>query len=402
MRVGDRLRVLGLGVLWGGLALATSPVDGPVVYVEASRLSTQQRAHYRFGELLQRALQKNGKDLSPSEFHTAIEGWLTAWQRGTYDESNAASLTAEQLRQAGRPDFKRLAMFQLRQVWPRDADGYYLPERAPLELLAVVNRFDIDETRFIFSFQNHGVHKPLTIIFEYHNPIRYGTVGNCAKELEVKKYWGCRWYRLNPASKNFETELGDILDTVTSRQMARTETLVAGQIRTSDLMSLTNGWSFREWKVTGDRISLNSTANTPALGELSEPSSKIKEFVLTNLEAIARGDLRDGKLNLPRELTAAESLGQFQSPRFNVDFRRQIKERLRDRRGRETNLEPAVDEVQLGFQSGTCMGCHHTSSLGATQTFFHVAPDGEVSSFMKTELRKRQVALRELMRSLAR
>jgi hypothetical protein len=62
--------------------------------------------------------------------------------------------------------------------WPRDANGQLDLTRAPLQLEAIVNRFDLrDQTngdagegRFVFGFTQNGIPLQATLIFEYKLP----------------------------------------------------------------------------------------------------------------------------------------------------------------------------------------------------------------------------------------
>jgi hypothetical protein len=234
--------------------------------------------------------------------------------------------------------------------FPRRADGQLDLTKAPVRLLAIVNRIDLrdlasgnaGEGRFVFGVLDpSGFQQQFTMIFEFKLP---------AKTTQDVLDWANRWHNLDTLpfpSAAYNTALQAITDLFTGRNAVPTNPngSALAQLRTNEI-ALSFEWQFREFHLspTTGLLVPATLALTPDRG--FNNTSVLADYINTNEPAI-----------LAEQHTVPLS---FEGHPFQV--------------GSVTNdLDgwdaPGVSnsEARHRFSRNTCNGCHSQRETG---TFF--------------------------------
>lgn len=243
-------------------------------------------------------------------------------------------------------------------VWPRTADGALDLARAPVHLLAIVNRFDLrnlaagdaGEGRFVFAFNlepQPGAPPPeATIIFEYKLP---------AANVREAVRWADDFHRLG--SLPFGEEYNRALQTITERFVRRgarrgfPNGSAIHAVRTNEIPLGDNGlWELREFRLS-------------AASGLLEPTP----LELTPDIGFNNGDTLAAYINANQAQIIAErhtvpDLLNGQPFKAGAVFNDLL-----------TWFAPGIDnEARHRFAINTCNGCHAAQETGAV--FLHLAP----------------------------
>jgi uncharacterized membrane protein YgcG len=236
--------------------------------------------------------------------------------------------------------------------WPRK-DGKLDLERAPLRLLAIVNRIDLrhldkgnaGEGRFVFGFLDPSGFFPLeaTLILEYALP--------ASTEADVHG-WADAWHALGSLpfpSEEYNAALAAITARFSARGAfpARPGGTALNTLRTNEIALGQNGvWELREFTMDGNGIlrpdTIKLTPDRPGF----DRSPALASFINANEEAIVKEEhdipaLLDGKAFLAGAVF--NDLSSWDAPGINNP------------------------EARHKFALNTCNGCH---SAQETNTFF--------------------------------
>jgi probable HAF family extracellular repeat protein len=272
------------------------------------------------------------------------------------------------------------------RAWPRTSSGRLDLSRAPLRLLAIVNRIDLSEygngeARFVFGLVDPSAGAPdrMTVAFEYRlAPL--GTANDLAE-------WARRWHELSehPFGEAYNAALEALTRAFTSR--GADPSGVAGnalsQLRMNEA-AFGELWQLREWQLDRDaRGVFLRPAELPQTPDQSlNGSEELARFLLEH-----DAEVRAGRHVIPLAMRGGASLqvGAWA-------FRRHA----------------AIDEpLRHAFARNTCNGCHSSETFSANG-FFHVSPLGasslatdgteRISPFVKeTELPRRAAHLATLL-----
>ena len=254
--------------------------------------------------------------------------------------------------------------------WPRTPEGQFDLTRAPLRLLAIVNRIDVrnldkghaGEGRFVFGVQGPGGF-PLefTIILEYRLP---------ATTNEDVLAWANAWHELSALPFPSE-QYNAALEVITRRfagrgaEPGRPNGSALGQLRTNEI-ALAGPWELREFRLSAETGMLE-----PAPVELTPDtsfmanSSLIADYINENEAAILIE-----RHEVPASFRGTPFLG---GSSFNDLF--------------GWNADGIVNpEARFRFSLNTCNGCHAGDETNTA--FLHVFNRGpgevaQLSSFMQ-------------------
>jgi hypothetical protein len=250
-----------------------------------------------------------------------------------------------------RPSIQKLVL----DPWPRRADGSLDLTRAPLRLLAIVNRVDVrnlaeghaGEGRFVFGVVDElGFQTQFTIILEYRLP--------AATEADVLA-WANRWHALGSLpfpSEQYNAALQAITTGFAGRNAApgRPNGSSLGQLRTNEI-ALDAPWELREFTLSAtDGLLHPATVKlTPDLSFDRTPT--LASFINQNEAEILveRHTVPDTFAGVP--FLAGSSLNNltaWTAPGINNN------------------------EARHKFSLNTCNGCHGTEETGTR--FLHINP----------------------------
>lgn len=308
---------------------ATAIVDDPT-RTQWNGSLTGNSGVWHFGRLMTQMAGDN----DPSDF---VESWLGQWMTNHTVNGDVVP--------------RRTAMRDLvLDAWPRRANGKLDLTRAPMRLLAIVNRVDLasgsdaGEGRFVFGVLGpDGEALQFTIILEYDLPLSEGSV----------EAWTQAWHELSafaPTSSGYKQRLQAITQAFAGADAMpeRPNGSAISQVRSNEI-ALSVPWELREFKLTsGGQLRERPVALTPAGDFLF--TTRLGRFINQNEEAI-----------LAQEHVVPAS---FEGEPFrggailnNIDF------------WGAANVEN--NEARHLFSLNTCNGCHG----GETETFFlHVNP----------------------------
>jgi hypothetical protein len=230
--------------------------------------------------------------------------------------------------------------------FPRRADGQLDLTKAPVRLLAIVNRIDLrdlasgnaGEGRFVFGvLDQFGNQQQFTMIFEFKLP---------ATTTQDVLDWANRWHALDTLpfpSEAYNTALQAITDRFSGRNAApgRVNGSAISQFRTNEI-ALSSIWQFREFHLspTTGRLVPAELALTPDLG--FDNSQALADYINQNQTAIL------SETHVVPETFEGQS---FQTGSV-----------LNDLNGWDA---PGVDpEARHRFSRNTCNGCHSTRETG--------------------------------------
>lgn len=249
------------------MILDPSVVDDPVRTTVVS--ADPRSGAWSFGHLMERIAP------TPAEAPAMVERFFQTW----LSDQNINSFVVP-----ARPGIRSLVL----ETWPRTAEGELDLGRAPLRLLAIVNRMDLrtvrnkgaaGEGRFVFGvLDRFGNSVPFTIIFEYRLP--------AAGHADVLA-WARAWHALGGLAfpgEHYNAALQALTDRFTAR--GRNSPML-NTIRTNEA-ALNTTWELREFQPTADGfIRPVPVELTPDTGYIAD-SPVIADYVNTNTVAIVR------------------------------------------------------------------------------------------------------------------
>jgi hypothetical protein len=280
---------------------------------------------------------------APERAAELVESLFDTWR----DDQTVNGFTV-----AARPDVEPFLL----APWPRGPDGHLDLARAPLRLLAIVNRIDLrslasgraGQGRFVFGVVDAaGFANPFTIILEYRLP---------AANEEQALSWARAWHRLGELpfpSEAFNAELQRITDRFTARGafQAGVNGSALDTVRSNEI-ALGSPWELRQLELgRADGLFHETPVDvTPDISFLDTPT--LADFINRFQRIIVAGDLRNVPLRFERAAFRAGSALNTSAP--------------------WTAPGIARPEARLAFSLGTCNGCHSISETGTE--FVHVKP----------------------------
>jgi hypothetical protein len=272
---------------------------------------------------------------SPEEAPAMVERIL-----GTFNETQSINGFLVQ----PRPGMKATIL----DPWPRK-DGKLDLERAPLRLLAIVNRIDLrhlglgnaGEGRFVFGFLDpFGFPLEATLILEYALP--------ASTEADVHA-WADGWHALGALpfpSEAYNSALGELTARFTGRGVfpARPGENALNTLRTNEIALGNNGlWELREFTMDGTGILRPDTIKLTPDRPSFDRSAELAAFINANEEAIVKEEhdvpaLLNGKAFLAGSVF--NDLSSWDAPGI---------------------INP---EARHKFALNTCNGCHSAQEAG--------------------------------------
>lgn len=307
---------------------AVSVVDDPIRTNPGDRSVDPRAGAWTFGHLMREVAA------TPDEAPDMVEEMLRTWL--TNQTVNGFVIRA-------RPAMDPLVL----SAFPRTANGKLDLDRAPMTLLAIVNRFDLrnaakghaGEGRFIFGVTPFGSPIEFTIILEYTLP---------ASNLDEVQAWADRWHALGALpfpSEEYNAALQAITDRFTRRGALPGDpnSSALNQFRTNEI-ALSFEWELREFvRSPAGRLVPATVKLTPDLG--FNGSARLASYINTN-----EVDIVAERHSVPDTLDGEPFLaGAVLNPLV-------------------TWFAPGVtnSEARHKFALNTCNGCHS----GETNTFF--------------------------------
>jgi hypothetical protein len=288
---------------------------------------------WTFGRLMRNMAGANDPELF-------VRSWLSRWE--TDRTVNGFVVPA-------RPNIKPTVI----SGWPKLASGQLDLKKAPMRLLAIVNRMDLrnlsagnaGEGRFVFGVTDSaGNALSFTVILEYKLP---------AASLTEAQEWAKQWHALGtmtPGTAAYNDALQKITDRFAGRDAAPTRPNGSsiGQVRTNEI-AIGSPWELREF-----RLNANGQLVQAAVAQSPSPSlrtsARLARWINANETA-----LLEGRHTVPMKF---EDL-PFRGGRAVTDF---------------ATWNPAGvnnPEARHLLAVNTCDGCHG----GETGTgFLHVSP----------------------------
>jgi hypothetical protein len=277
-------------------------------------------AAWTFGRLM----QQMAGDHNASDFTL---GLFNKWK--TDQTANGFTVTA-------RPAISTLVL----NPWPKLPDGRLDLKKAPLRLLAIVNRVDLrklsqgnaGEGRFVFGVTDSaGNQTSFTVILEYKLP--------AATQADVVS-WAQDWHALGTLpfpSPTYNDALQKLTDRFAGAGIAPTKPNGSsiGQIRTNEI-ALEGPWQLREFHLgLAGNIVESTIANEPA--QSFDRTATLAEFINTHEAALIAG-----KQTIPLTFNSAPFRG---AATFNsIDF------------WSATGINN--NDARHGLSVNTCNGCH--------------------------------------------
>ncbi len=230
--------------------------------------------------------------------------------------------------------------------------------RAPLRLLAIVYRLDLNEGRFVFGATDPqtGI-KDFAVIFEFQLPAG-ATPG----------FWPESFAALSssPFGPAYNKRLETLTDLFTKPDSGTT---LLKTVRTNE-QYFGQGWDLREFRVNaaGTALVLGTPEKTPDVSLNGANGAKLVDWVKAHGEAIKSGDYA-----IPAEFQGGSAF--LEDDHFKW---------LKSAQG----VEPAV---RAAFAMGTCNGCHGRET---DTRFLHIAPrlaiePAKLSKFLVDEMKIR-------------
>ncbi len=249
---------------------AVSVVEDPVRTKWTGSLANKNDGAWQFGRLMTAmAGTKN-----PSDF---VLAWLNQW---------SANRTVN-----GEVVPARTAISGIINAWPK-VGGKLDLTKAPLRLLAIVNRLDLrnlaagkaGEGRFVFGVLDGGTPRQFTVILEYNLP------GSTQADVAS---WAARWHALGTlgiGTPAYNAALQKITDAFAGPNLipTRPNGSSISQVRSNEI-ALSSPWELREFglNAAGNLVE-RTVALTPQAG--LNGSTKVRDFVNTNQAAILGGN----------------------------------------------------------------------------------------------------------------
>lgn len=312
---------------------------------------------WSFGHLA-RALAGPGQDASD-----LILAWLETWEQPHI--INGFQVDPRGVTGPGTSTIRR----QVIDPWPRRPDGKLDLDRAPMRLLAIVNRMDLarrgpqgevldaGEGRFVFGVLDRSFGgefaKQFTVILEY---------GLLASSPEALRDWAARWHELGalPQGELYNRALAALTERFAGRDAAphKANGNALNQLRTSELDLFSFPWEFRQFRlVDAGGLELTTTSDAPDFQ--FQLSTQLAQLINDN-----EAQVLDGSFVVPPALLGGVDKFFFQTWAATG----------------VTN-----PEARHRFAIRTCSGCH-SSETGTTSQFM-IAPrqpgqEAQLSSFL--------------------
>lgn len=248
-----------------------------------------------------------------------------------------------------RPELQSLVL----DPWPKLADGRLDLTRAPLRLLAIVNRIDVrlldqghaGEGRFVFGVLSPRGTEEFTIILEYRLP--------ATTEADVLD-WAARWHALGSLpfpSEEYNAALQQITEGFAGRnaEPGRPNGSALAQLRTNEI-ALAPVWELREFALSAEGALVPATVKlTP--DESFNRTSALADFINQN-EASILVERHD----VPEQFQGGAFVGGSILNELTGWF------------------APGINnnEARHKFSLNTCNGCHGLDETGTS--FLHVFP----------------------------
>lgn len=312
------------------------------------------------------------RQMTPSKLHPSdfVVHWLSQWV--TVTKINGFDVTP------------RTKINDLVQSWPKLQNGKLDLDKAPLRLLAIVNRLDVQvdgnvgEGRFVFGVLDHeGKPLPFTIIFEYNLP---SSVLPKRFQSNPRRAWTQAWHELGKIP--FGPEYNQLLEKITRSFSDRGTAPNAinksslAQIRTNE-MALARPWELREFTLNSVGLLVQSpTKQTPAAILNQTDQTALVEWFKGSMETVAQE-----KHLVPQEFLGGSAQIPFKwFPKFQNG----------------TTLERTARHK---FGLNTCNGCH---SLETRTAFMHIenrAADQEskISRFLTLDFERRRKDMEDVL-----
>ncbi len=312
------------------MILDPSVVDDPLRTIAVS--ADARSGAWSFGRLMERIAP------TPAAAPAMVERFFQIW----LSDQNINSFMVP-----ARPGIRSLVL----ETWPRTAEGELDLGRAPLRLLAIVNRMDLrtmqnkgaaGEGRFVFGvLDRYGNAVPFTIIFEYRLP--------AVTQADVLA-WARAWHALGELpfpGEHYNAALQALTDRFTARGR---NTPMLNTIRSNEA-ALNTIWELREFRPTADgSIRQVPVESTPDTGYIAD-SPVIADYVNTNTVAI----MRDAHV-VPQKFKEAALLGGAALNNLVA-----------------WSAPGILDaEARHHFSVNTCNGCH--GSRETHTEFLHISP----------------------------
>jgi len=332
----------------------TSVVEDPSRTFDGCSAQGAPMGAWTFGKLMTDMANQAQTGTDPSVF---VEQWLKTWdtdQHALQPPPNPVnSFTI-----AKRPAIDSLVL----NNWPR-INGKLDLSKAPMRLLAIVNRIDLrdnvvygpggnaGEGRFVFGVLNRGATgcqvSQFTVILEYGVPI-HGCVGIHG--------WAQQWHHLSTltlGSPAYNAALQAITDQFAKAgaDPSKPNGSALDQLRTDEI-ALAGPWELREFHIeSNDHLlhvfKVNQTPDSSLLN-----SAAVTSYVNANAASIL-----NNSYSIP-ELFPGAAPFQGGSSLNNVDV------------WRGTPV-PANNDARNGFSLGACDSCHGGET---STTFKHIEP----------------------------
>jgi hypothetical protein len=242
-------------------------------------------------------------------------------------------------------------------TWPRSPDGKLDLKRAPLRLLAIVNRIDsrnlaqghAGEGRFVFGILDpDGFQTEFTMIFEFRLP---------AKTPDDVIAWANRWHALGSLpfpSETYNAALQDITDAFSRRgsEPGRPNNSALAQFRSNEIALTNSIWELREFELSATTNQLEpSTVKLTPDTSFQQGSPLVASYVNQNEASI----LLEQHV-VPEVFEGQRFLG---GSSFNDLF---------------AWTAPGINnnEARHKYSLNTCNGCHSIDENGTA--FLHVFP----------------------------
>jgi hypothetical protein len=249
----------------------------------------------------------------------------------------------------------------LRALWPKKADGVTVDiTKAPLRLLAIVNRVDVGaagngEGRFVFGVDDgSGNGQSMTVIFEFGLP--------STTALPARRDWAVKFHSLGttPLGPTYNANLQAVTDVFTKRgsSPAKPGGNSINQVRTNEIL-MGGPWQMREFhlssvsNVLGLRIV--TTALTPADSAVNTGTPENTALVnyINGQSALIHG----GYGPIPASIIGGQSTEDF-----------------------TWSFSQTVDgTARHSFAGMTCNGCHNSETNGLQIAgFYQISPFGPI------------------------
>lgn len=261
------------------------------------------------------------------------------------------------------------------------------PNKLPFRLLAIVNRFDINEARFTYGV-NDGSENKFSFIIEY----------DLSKIDKSATAWAADWHKLDDldcTSGNcaaYQAQLKAITDQFTSRGVSSgVNGNALGQIRTNEAYFSDPPWEFREFILDGGGA--NTTLKQIRVAK-NPPSNMNNTEALAKLIVDNKQAILDNTFFMPDGFKGSSSRtenfnGSGSGPGFKWNF--------------DDTATAVPENLRKAFALNTCIGCH-LERENKKDGFYHITPmegrtgEDKLSDFMiDNQLPTRRFGLMKLL-----